>query len=94
MLPESIHLEVVTPERRVVSEVVEIAFRNDAERADGRERAAFGAVDLVDAVALPDRSALTAPRQVEIPRERVARISFLVSVALTCTATAPEAAVP
>jgi hypothetical protein len=73
----------------VVSKVVEIAFGNDAKRADGRERAALGSVDFVDTIALPYQCAITSAWQVEIPREHVTRIVFLVSVAFAgATATA------
>ena len=65
---------------RVVSKVVEIAFGDDAERADGRQRAALGAVDPVDAVALADRPTLAAARQIEVLREDVARVDAVALV--------------
>ena len=68
-------LEASSRALRVVAEVVEIAFGNDAKRADGRQRAALGAVDLVDAVALANRPALASARQVEVLREHVARVT-------------------
>jgi hypothetical protein len=49
---------------------------DDPKRADSRKRAALGAVDLVDTVALADWSSLASARQVEIFREDVARVTI------------------
>jgi hypothetical protein len=71
---------------------VKIAFDDDSKCADGRKRAALGAVDLVEAVAVAYRLSVTSARKVKILRERLTRV--LVTVSLTCGATAPEATVP
>jgi hypothetical protein len=44
-------LEVALSLASVVAAVVEIGLRDDAKGADGREHPAFGAVDLVHAIA-------------------------------------------
>ena len=62
---------------RVVAKVMKIALGNDSKRPDGRQRAAFLAVDLVHSVALANRSSLTSARQVEVLREDVARVRTL-----------------
>jgi hypothetical protein len=56
----------------VFTQVMKIALGDYTKRADRRQRAALGAVDLVDAVALSDRSTFMSARQVEILREHVA----------------------
>jgi hypothetical protein len=55
---------------------------------------AFDAVDLVDAVALADRPTLAPARQVEVLREHVAPVAFLIPIAITRTAASTEVAVP
>jgi hypothetical protein len=62
---------------------VEIAFRNDAEGADGGEHSALGAVDLVNAVAFPHRSTVTGAWQVEILPEHLARVAIDRTIAFT-----------
>lgn len=79
---------------RVASEVVKIGFGNDAKRADGRWRAAFGAVDFVDVVALADRPTLQAARQVEVLREHLARVTVGRMIAPAAPTTAPAARSP
>ena len=78
----------------VVAEVVQIALGHDPKRADGRQRAALVAVDLVDAVALANRPTLASARQVEILREDVARVAVLVPIAIAAATTTADAAVP
>jgi hypothetical protein len=76
----------------VLAAVMEIALGDDAKRANGGEHPAFGAVDLVNTLALPNQFALMAARQVEILHEHVAQVVFLVSVAFpgaTATAAGP-----
>ena len=58
----------------LVADVVKIALGDDPKRADRRQRAALGAVDLVHTVALPNRSALASTWEVEILREYVTRV--------------------
>jgi hypothetical protein len=53
---------------------IEIAFRHDAERADGSQRAAVFAVKIVDSVAINDQFPLVAARQVEVAHQGVPRI--------------------
>jgi hypothetical protein len=60
----------------VVAAVVEIAFGDDAEGADGGEHPAFGAVDLVHAIPVSHRPTLTATWQVEVLREHIARATI------------------
>ena len=67
---------------RAIVVVAEVARRDDAKRADGREREALRAPQRVLAVAgivddLPARST----RQVEIAHEHVARVDALASIA-------------
>ena len=50
---------------RAPAALLEIALRDDAERADGGEHPAFRAVDLVHAVAFLRRPAVTASWQVD-----------------------------
>ena len=52
----------------VVADVVQIALGDDSKRADRRQHAALGAVDLVDTVALPNGPALASTWEVEILR--------------------------
>ena len=66
----------------IVAQVVQIALGHNPKRANGRQHAALGAVDLVDTVALPNRPALASARQVEVPREHVAWIALVVPVAI------------
>ena len=61
---------------------MKIALGDDPS-ADGRERAAFRAVDLVDAVALSDRSTFMSAREFEILREHVAWDMFVVAIPIT-----------
>ena len=53
---------------------VEVVFGHDAKGADGGQRAAVFAVQLVDAVTVNDQLALVAARQVEVAHQAVARI--------------------
>ena len=74
--------------------IVEIALGHDAEGTNGGEHAAFGAVDLVHAIALSNWPALTAAWQVEVLREHVPRVAFVIAVAIARAAATTEAAVP
>ena len=73
---------------------MEIALGHDAKGTDGGEYAAFSAVDLVHAIAVSYRAALTSARQVEILREHVARITvgWLVAFAAPAAAAAVSVA--
>ena len=51
-------LEASSRALRIVADVVKITLGDDPKRADRRQRAALGTVDLVDTVALPNRSDL------------------------------------
>jgi hypothetical protein len=79
---------------RVVAQIMQVALRHDPKRADRPQYAAFAAIDLVDAIALANRSALTSARQVDVPGEHVARVAFSVAVALTRTASAAAIPIP
>jgi hypothetical protein len=65
----------------------EFVFGHDSERADGGQRAAVLAIQLVHTVAIDDQLALLAARQVEVVHQSVARI-VIVSVALVVHARA------
>ncbi|MFN2444512.1 MAG: hypothetical protein ABR606_02815 [Vicinamibacterales bacterium] len=66
-------------ERAPVS--IEILFGHDAEGADGGQRAAILAAQLVDTVAIDHKLALLAAREVEVVNQRVASV-VIVSVPL------------
>jgi hypothetical protein len=53
---------------------IEIVFRYDAERTDGRECAAVFAVKFVDSVTLNDKFAFVPARQVEVAHHPITRI--------------------
>ena len=78
-------------ERLVVD--VEVLFGHDPEGADGGQRAAVLAVQLVDAIAINDQLALLAARQVEVVHQAVARI-VVVPVTLVVHARPPVVAIP
>ena len=59
---------------------MQIALGDDPKRADRCQRAALGAVDSYT-VALPNRSALASTWEVEILREHVTRVAFLIPIA-------------
>ena len=71
---------------------VEVLFGHDAEGADGGQRAAVLAVQLVDAIAVDDQLALVAARQVEVVHQAVARI-VVVPVTLVVHARPPVVAI-
>jgi hypothetical protein len=91
---ESFPFEVALGTTRVIPAVVEIALGHDAKGADGGEHPAFRAVDLVHTVAFPHRPALPTARQVEVLGEHLPRVTLMIAVALTCTASTAEGAVP
>jgi hypothetical protein len=69
-----------------VTKVVKISFDNNAKGTDGRQRAALSAVDLVDPIALADRSTLASAREVEIVEifgEHVPWDMFVVAIPIT-----------
>lgn len=68
--------EVVLGSAGILATVVEIAFGDDAEGADGGEDPAFGAVDLIHAMAISHWPTLTATWQVHVLREHVARVAI------------------
>ena len=72
---------------------VEVVFGHDPKGADGGQRAAVLAVQLVDAVAIDNQLALLAARQVEVVHQAVARI-VVVPVAVVVHARALVAALP
>ncbi|PYR95529.1 MAG: hypothetical protein DMF84_00795 [Acidobacteria bacterium] len=72
---------------RLVAGLVQVAFGKHPKRADRRQHAALGTVDLIDPVALPDQFALVAARQVEILSKHVARVGFVIAIALARAAT-------
>jgi hypothetical protein len=55
----------------IVADVVKITLGDDPKRADRRQRAALGAVDLVDALTVVYLLSIAPARKVEIPREHV-----------------------
>jgi hypothetical protein len=67
---------------------VEIALGHDAKGADCGEHPTFRAVDLVYAVTVSYRLALTAPWQVQVPREHISRVAIGHTIAFAATATA------
>ena len=71
---------------------VEVLFGHHSERADGGERPAVLAIQLVDMVAIYNQLALLAARQVEIVHQADAR--FVVPVAVVVHARALVAALP
>lgn len=60
---------------RVLAAIVEIALGDDAKGTDRGEHPAFGAIDLVHAIAVSHWATLTATWQVEVPREHIARVA-------------------
>src|SRR5581483_6261423 len=69
---------------RFVTGIAEITLGDDPKRADGRQRAAVVAIQLVPMVAVCDDLSLGPARQLEIVQEHVARIRMpTVGVALT-----------
>jgi hypothetical protein len=69
-----------------VAWIVEVAFRDHSKRANRRERAALGAIELVHTVAVADQLASVSAWEVKVLREHVAR--FVIARAVRCTATA------
>jgi hypothetical protein len=77
----------------LISTVVQVTVGDDAEGANGGEDSAFGAVDLVHAVALSHWPALTAAWQIQVPREHIARVAVGRMIAFAAPATAAAASV-
>ncbi len=78
----------------VVAPVMEIALGDDAKSADGGEYSAFSPIDLVHAIALSHWPTLTAPWQIEVLGEHVARLAIGYPIAFAAPAAAADAAVP
>jgi hypothetical protein len=57
---------------------VEVVLRHDSKGANGSERAALLAVQLVDMVTMHDQLALLAARQVEVSHQTFARVVFAI----------------
>jgi hypothetical protein len=72
---------------------VEFLFGHNTEGADGGQRAAVLAVQLVDTITIYDQLALLASRQVEVVHQAVARI-VVVPVTLIVHARPPVIAIP
>jgi hypothetical protein len=72
---------------------VEVLFGHDSERADGGQRAAILAVQLVHTVAIDNEFAFLAAREIEVVNQAVARV-VIVSVPLAVDAWAAIAAIP
>ena len=67
----------------VLAHVVEITLGDDSKRADRRQRAAFGAVNLVHAVTLAYLLSVASSREVEI-LVNTSREFALIAVSLAC----------
>jgi hypothetical protein len=78
----------------IVAQVVQITLGYNPKCADGRQHTALGAVDLIDTVALTNGSALASTWEIEVLREYVTRVTFLVPIAIVRAAAATEVAVP
>ena len=72
---------------------VEVLVGHDSERADGSQRAAVLAIQLVHTVAVHDQFKLVAARQIQVVHQRVAWI-VIVSVPLAVDAGAAVVAIP
>lgn len=79
--------------------IAQVAGGDDAEGADGRQRAAFETAEHVDAVAHPDVLPFASPRQVDVPREDLPQVGTLplplagVATAASTTAQLARAAI-
>jgi hypothetical protein len=87
-------LEVALRLASFVSAVMEITLGDDPKGADGGKHSAFGVVNLVHPIAVSHWPTLTAPWQIEVLREHVTRLAFLVSIAIARTAAATKIAIP
>ncbi len=86
-------LSLGEPEVAVVVDA-EVVLRHDPEGADGGQRAAVLAVQLVDVVADRDEFAFLAARQVEVPHQALARVVVAVPVVVhTLAAVLPSVTV-
>jgi hypothetical protein len=91
---QTLTFEVAQSLARVLAPVVEIPLRGNPKRADRSEHPAFGAVDLVYAIPVPDWATLAASRQIEILAEHVSRIMLMIAVVITGPASAAAVARP
>lgn len=78
----------------IVPDVMQIAFGDDPKRTDRCERAALGTVDLVHAIAFPDRPPLTSARQVEVFNEDVSPVTIDIPIVFAPCTAAPGFANP
>jgi hypothetical protein len=67
-------LQSLTRAALLVAWIIEVAFRDDSERAERGERSALGAIDLVHTVAVADQFASVFAWEIESLREHVAVI--------------------
>jgi hypothetical protein len=86
--------DVILVADRVAGDPREIALGDDTKRADRCQRAALGGVDLVDTVTIPNWSALASMWEVEVLREHVTRVAFLIAPTVARAAVAAAVAVP
>ena len=94
---QSLSLEMPSAPTRtigIVAQVMQISLGHNPKGADGPQHAALGAVDLIDTVALPNRSAFASTWQVEVFREHVTRVEILIPIAIARAAAATDVAVP
>ena len=75
----------------VLAAVVEIALGHDAKGTDCGEHPAFSTVNLVHAIAVSYRAALTSARQVEVLREHISRVAIVRMLAVAGSTTAAAA---
>jgi len=90
---QTLLFEVALGSPSVVAAVVEIAFGYDAEGSDGSEHLAFGAVDLVHAIAISHWPTLPATWQVKVLHEHVARVTIACLIAFAAPTAAAAASV-
>ena len=72
-VPEVAKVDVAAVDRGI-TRITQVSLRDDAERADGGERAALVAVDLVGAVPFQDTLPLVPARQIEPVEKHVAGV--------------------
>lgn len=70
----------------LVAWIIEVAFRDNSERAERRERSALSAIDLIHTVAVADQLASVSAWEIESLREHVARSVTAFSVSRATTA--------
>jgi hypothetical protein len=90
---QALTFEVAVGSSGVLAPIVEVALGHNAKSADGGEHPALGAVDLIDALAVPHWLALTAGWQIEVFREHIARVAISPMIAFAAPATADAVSV-